>query len=97
MPGITRLGDSCTGHAHCFPPSPTVAASSDVIVNGSGAVRVGDAYAIHGSCSDHSPHGGAAAAGSGTVIVNGSGVHRIGDSRSCGGAASGGSGDVIAG
>lgn len=36
MPGAVRLGDMSTGHPHCYPATPAVGASSDVIVNGRG-------------------------------------------------------------
>lgn len=97
MPGIVRLGDTSTGHAHCYPARPNTEASGDVMVNGLGAHRVGDAWAAHGACKDHSPHGGSAASGSGTVFVNGRPICRIGDAVSCGDAMATGSNNVIAG
>lgn len=54
MPGAVRLGDMSTGHPHCYPATPAVGASSDVIVNGRGQNRVGDAWQTHGACEDHS-------------------------------------------
>ena len=93
MPGIARLGDTCTGHG-CFPPRANTAASGNVFVNGIGAQRVGDPYAVH--CCGPSCHGGAAAAGSGTVFVNGVGVVRIGDPITCGSSSAVGSGNVMA-
>ena len=94
MAGVTRLGDACTGHG-AFPPRPNVAASGDVIVNGIGAVRKGDAWDTH--CVPKSCHGGAAASGSGTVKVNGKDLVRIGDPIDCGSSVAAGSSDVIAG
>tara|TARA_B100001287_G_C22677092_1_gene528287 strand:+ start:2373 stop:2666 length:294 start_codon:yes stop_codon:yes gene_type:complete len=97
MPGITRRGtDSHIGHASPTPNpfhSTSYASGSDnVIVNGAGAVRIGDAT----GCGDP------ATGGSGKVIVNGRGVHRIGDGTGGHGswvpnASAGGSGNVIAG
>lgn len=97
MPGIVRLGDNSAGHPHCYPARPNVEASGNVIVNGRGAHRLGDGWAVHGACVLHSPHGGAASSGSATVMVNGRPVCRIGDAISCGDSMAEGSGDVIAG
>lgn len=95
MPPVVRLGDSSTGHG-CFPPKSNVAASGNVLVNGIGAHRVGDAWAVHcgGICGCHDS---VAAAGSGSVMVNGMPVARVGDSISCGCSCAAGSGNVIAG
>lgn len=96
MPGVVRLGDISEGHPHCYPGRPNIEASSDVIVNGKGAHRLGDAWAVHGACPDHSPHGGVASSGSATIFVNGKPICRIGDAISCGDTMIEGS-DVIAG
>lgn len=86
MPGITRQGQDAAGGTN-------VAGSGNVFVNGTGAVRIGDAVAGHGP----GPHGGPVmTAGSGTVFVNGIPVCRAGDAASCGHPASG-SGNVFAG
>lgn len=97
MPGISRIGqDSHIGHAsptpNPFHKSSYASGSGNVIVNGSGAVRIGDAT----GCGDP------ATGGSSKVIVNGRGVHRIGDGTGGHGswvpnASSSGSGNVIAG
>lgn len=97
MPGITRKGtDSHIGHAsptpNPFHKTSYASGSSNVIVNGAGAVRLGDAT----GCGD--PATGA----SSKVIVNGRGVHRIGDGTGGhgswpGNASAGGSSNVIAG
>lgn len=97
MPGIVRLGDSSAGHPHCYPARPCIEASGDVFVNGRGAHRLGDAWAVHGACIDHSPHAGAASSGSASVFVNGRPVCRIGDAISCGDTMAEGSGSVTAG
>lgn len=94
MPGVTRLGDACTGHG-AFPPRSNIQASSDVVVNGKGAVRKGDAWDVH--CAPKSCHGGVAAKGSGTVKVNGKDLVRIGDPIDCGSSVAEGSANVIAG
>ena len=96
MPGVVRKNqDSHIGHAS---PTPNPfhktfyrSGSPDVIVNGTGAVRIGDET----SCGDP------AVAGSPNVIVNGIPVHRIGDATGGHGswvanAAATGSGNVIA-
>lgn len=95
MPSVHRLGDICTGHDAC-PPVPLVSASSNVLVNGKGAARVGDSYASHG-CLIHPPHTPVCASGSSTVFVNGKALVRVGDAVSCGGSTSQGSGNVNAG
>tara|TARA_Y100000114_G_scaffold71189_1_gene65177 strand:- start:79 stop:375 length:297 start_codon:yes stop_codon:yes gene_type:complete len=96
MPGVVRKNqDSHIGHAS---PTPNPfhktfyrSGSPDVIVNGTGAVRIGDET----SCGDP------AVGGSPNVIVNGIPVHRIGDATGGHGswvanAAATGSGNVIA-
>jgi uncharacterized Zn-binding protein involved in type VI secretion len=95
MPGVTRLGDTCTGHG-AFPPRANVSASGNVFVNGKGAHRVGDGWATH---CDPSPvcHSSTLAGGSGSVFVNGKALGRIGDSVGCGSAVASGSGNVFAG
>lgn len=96
MPSVTRQGDLSTGHGS-FPPTPATESSGDVFANGSGVVRVGDAYEPHSSPSPSPSHSRAASGGSGTVRVNGKPVHRIGDSIDCGDASAQGSPDVFAG
>lgn len=91
---IMRLGDKSLGHSPGFPPTPSIKASTDVMVNGKGAVRVGDKYQIH--CSGSSCHIGSALSGS-TVKVNGLSVHRTGDPIDCGDKAGIGSPTVKAG
>jgi len=93
MPPVVRLGDSCSGC--CAPPDVAVGASGDVLVNGMGAVRVGDPYNPH-ACPKSPPHGRSGAAGSGSVIVNGMPVQRVGDPIDCGASCVAGSGNVLA-
>lgn len=95
MPNATRLGDMDTGRDACAPTALN-SASSDVIINGKGAGRVGDSYAAHG-CIVHSPHSGVIASGSSTVFINGKAAGRIGDSVSCGGSVAESSSNVIIG
>ena len=97
MPAATRLGDMSTGHPHCYPATPAVEASTDVFVNGKGLVRIGDTWASHGACSDHSPHSGSSSGGSATVFINGKGAVRIGDDISCGDTVAEGSSSVFIG
>lgn len=91
----TRLGDNDTGHDACA-ATALVTASSDVIINGKGAGRVGDSYAPHG-CIAHPTHSGVIASGSASVFINGKPAGRIGDTVSCGGSVAVGSDNVIIG
>lgn len=95
MPKAARLGDLGSGH-ECFPPSPAIEGSSDIIINGRPAVRVGDAYVAHG-CGNCIPHPRNAAEGSSTVNFNGRPAVRVGDGITCGGKAQTGSGNVFIG
>ena len=65
----TRLGDTDTGHDAC-PGTVLVSASTNVIINGKGAGRVGDSYSPHG-CIVHPSHTTHIISGSSTVIING--------------------------
>lgn len=94
MPAVARQGDKCTGHG-CFPPRANTAASGDVFVNGKGAHRVGDAWAVH--VCGNSSHGSSLASGSSTVFVNGRALGRVADSVACGSAVAQGSSNVFAG
>ena len=86
MSGAARQGQDSAG-------GTIVEGSGDVIINGTGAVRVGDAVAGHGLPPHDSP---VMAEGSDSVFVNGLPLSRSGDLASCGDAATG-SGDVIVG
>ncbi|MEY1554067.1 PAAR domain-containing protein [Yoonia sp. R2331] len=94
MPAASRKGDICVGHG-CFPPTPSIAGSPNVSIDGIPALRKGDAVAPHG-CSNCPPHGRSVSAGSPTVFVNGRPLARIGDGVDCGGSVSAGSGTVTA-
>ncbi|MBA0198860.1 PAAR domain-containing protein [Pectobacterium brasiliense] len=99
MPGAARLGDSCAGHG-CFPATPIIEGSGDVIINGKPAARKSDAVLLHACPCPNVPHGvhnRAISAGSGTVIINGKLAARIGDAIGCGGSVAAGSGNVIIG
>ncbi|MFP1920060.1 PAAR domain-containing protein, partial [Lonsdalea quercina] len=99
MPGATRLNDIGSGHA-CFPATPVVEGSHDVIINGQPAARQGDAVQLHGCPCPNVPHGlhpRQIAAGSSTVIINGKQAARIGDEINCGGNIVSGSSNVIIG
>ena len=78
MPGVSRLGDVCTGHG-CFPSRPSTGASPNVFVNGIPVHRQGDSWAPHCCVTCH---GSVLAAGSPNVFVNGMEIARIGDPRS---------------
>jgi uncharacterized Zn-binding protein involved in type VI secretion len=95
MPKAARLGDIGAGHA-CFPPTPIIAGSGDVSINGRSAARKGDALLLHG-CGNCPPHGRSISAGSGTVSINGKCAARASDGIGCGGSISAGSGDVLIG
>jgi uncharacterized Zn-binding protein involved in type VI secretion len=94
MPKVSRMTDIGSGHG-CFPPSPAIAASGDVFVNGLGVHRKGDALAPHG-CSKCPPHGRAASGASPSFFVNGKPVVRLGDAVGCGGSLSTASPSVYA-
>lgn len=71
-----------------------IGGSTNVLVNGAGVVRVGDAVAPHGT----GPHGSATMlSGSTTVFCNGIPVCRVGDPATCGDLGSGGSPNTFAG
>lgn len=94
MPAVVRLGDPCSGHGG-FPSRPNITASTNVLINGLGAHRVGDAWAVH--CDPSACHGGVEASGSGTVFVNGKPLARVGDAVDCGSTCAVGSPNVFAG
>ena len=99
MPAAARLGDPTTGHGAFSPRSSAATGSTDVFINGRGAVRVGDSWPEHSdgnSSHEHDPLS-KQTTGSPTVFVNGQPLARIGDSISCGDAVAAGSEDVISG
>lgn len=93
-PIVRRGVDPSKGHG-CFPPTQPIQGSSNVRVNGFGAVRQGDMYSPH-RCKDV-VHAGRKALSSSTVRVNSRPVHRASDGISCGDSAGRGSPNVRAG
>lgn len=95
MPAAARRGDA--GIPHC---SGYVIAggSSDVIINGRGAARVGDSSSLHlrpgKKCP---PHVASIVTGSSSVIINGRSAATVGSRLSSCTAVATGSGDVIIG
>lgn len=96
MPAAARQGDS--GVVHCS--GYTIAnGSSDVLINGRGAARVGDTSTSHQKpggrrCGTHSA---AISSGSSTVRINGRAAARVGDALAGCTSIASGSGDVIIG
>lgn len=82
-PGVTRLGDTGTGHG-CWPPRANIQASPDVYANNIAIHRQGDGWAEH--CCPPIPecHGGSLASGSSSVYINNKQCGRIGDPITCG-------------
>jgi len=100
MPAVSRKSGTdsiSTGHG-CDATTVTDQGSSDVIVNGIGAVRAGDLCQVHliPSGSSCVPHTVPLTSFSSTVFVNGKGVGRQGDQYS-GHTLTSGSGNVFAG
>ena len=91
---VVRLGDICTGH-FCFPPRTSITASTNVFINGKGAVRFGDAWSVH--VCDTSFHAGVQIGGSETVNVNNRKLARIADAINCGSFCAMGSTNTFAG
>lgn len=91
---IVLLGDLGTDHAG-FPPTPVIAGSPDVLIDGKPVARVGDPLAPH-TKPKHSTHPRTIAAGSATVLINGIPAAVTGGAISCGGVTMG-SGSVTIG
>lgn len=99
MPGAARLNDTGSGH-DCFPATPIVQGSPDVIINGQPSARKGDAVQLHGCPCPNAPHGVHSrkiSSGSSTVLINGKPAARISDAINCGGTIITGSSNVIIG
>ncbi|WP_417531313.1 type VI secretion system PAAR protein [Marinobacter lipolyticus] len=91
---IVLLGDQGTDHQG-FPPTPVIAGSPNVFVDGKPVARVGDPLAPH-SKPKHPPHPRAIASGSATVLINGIPAAVTGGAITCGGITIG-SGSVVIG
>ncbi|WP_375192370.1 type VI secretion system PAAR protein [Marinobacter sp.] len=91
---IVLLGDLGSDHEG-FPPTPVIAGSPDVLIDGKPAARVGDPLAPH-SKPKHSPHPRTITGGSATVMINGKPAAVTGGAISCGGVTIG-SGSVLIG
>ncbi|HET8850230.1 MAG: hypothetical protein B7X58_08105 [Marinobacter sp. 34-60-7] len=91
---LVLLGDLGSDHEG-FPPTPVIAGSPDVIVDGKPAARVGDPLAPHNK-PKHSNHPRSIAAGSSSVMINGKPAAVTGGAISCGGVTIG-SGSVVIG
>lgn len=94
MAKASRLGDNCSCHDAC-PTVPAVTASGDVLINGRGAVRLGDRYRSHG-CRSHSQHQDVVSDGCNAVFANGKPLARVGDPVDHGNLVKAGSPDVFA-
>jgi len=91
---IVLLGDLGSDHEG-FPPTPVIAGSPDVLIDGKPAARVGDPLAPH-SKPKHPPHPRTITGGSATVMINGKPAAVTGGAISCGGVTIG-SGSVVIG
>jgi uncharacterized Zn-binding protein involved in type VI secretion len=91
---VVLLGDLGSDHSG-FPPTPVIAGSPDVLIDGKPVARLGDPLAPH-SKPKHPPHPRVIAAGSSTVVINGIPAAVTGSAISCGGVAIG-SGSVVIG
>lgn len=100
MPAVARKDgtDSIDTNHDCDATTVTDQGSSDVFVNGIGAVRAGDLCQVHLVLSDDYciPHTVPLSSYSSTVFVNGKGVGREGDFYN-GHELTSGSGNVFAG
>ena len=97
MPGAARLADKCTGH-NCYPSRPNIQASTNVFINGRGAHRQGDRWAVHCKrCGIRRCHDSILARGSPTVFTNGRQAGRINDPVACGSRVMTGSTNVFIG
>ncbi|MEZ9178001.1 type VI secretion system PAAR protein [Vibrio kanaloae] len=83
------VGDIGSGHDG-FPPTPIIAGSSTVKIDGRAVARQGDPLEPHDK-PKHPKHPRAIKDGSKTVMIDGKPAARVGDAISCGGAIIGGS------
>ena len=89
-----KVGNIGTDHDG-FHPTPIIAGSPDVFIDGIPAARVGDPLAPHDK-PNHPPHPRKIASGSSTVLVNGKPLAMTGSAVDCGGVIIG-AGTVIVG
>jgi uncharacterized Zn-binding protein involved in type VI secretion len=79
MPAICRVGDFSNGY-DCYESTECIQGSTDVLYNGLGVCRVGDAF--RETCCNTFPfpcHNRELAEGSANVSANGLAVGRVGD------------------
>ena len=97
-----NLNSVNSGHAG-YAPTKANSGSSNVNINGNGALRLGDTFEMHldydgtGSAENHTPE---SVSGSGTVKINGKEACRLGDAvggEKCGGKIVLGSSNVFIG
>ena len=88
MGNAVKVGDIGTAHDG-FHPSPILAGSRTVKVDGVPAARKGDPLALH-SKPKHPPHPRAISEGSNSVFMDGQPAARSGDAVGCGGKVQGG-------
>lgn len=96
MPGAARRGDAGIPHCSAY---VIASASSDVIINGRGAARVGDASTVHLKPGGRFcvPHTAVIVSGSSSVFINGRPAARIGDALAGCTRVGTGSSDVVIG
>lgn len=80
---IVLLGDIGLDHEG-FPPTPVIAGSSTVLMDGKPIARMGDPLAMH-SKPKHPPHPRAVLGGNPTVLIEGKPIALTGDAVTCGG------------
>lgn len=84
-----RLGDIGDRHGK-HPPTPIMAGSASVLINGRPAARQGDQLVPH-------KHGRTIAGGTAGVLIDGRPLARVGDPIDCGGKIITGAGNVLVG
>ncbi|WP_111498571.1 MULTISPECIES: type VI secretion system PAAR protein [Marinobacter] len=80
---VVLLGDIGTDHEG-YPPTPVIAASSTVLMDGKPVARQGDPLAPH-TKPHHPLHPRKIAGGNGTVLVEGKPIALTGHAVDCGG------------
>jgi uncharacterized Zn-binding protein involved in type VI secretion len=88
MGNAVKVGDIGSDHDG-FHPTPVLAGSGTVKVDGVPAAREGDPLAPH-SKPKHPPHPRSISAGSSSVFIDGKAAARSGDAVGCGGTVEGG-------